>query len=512
MLTENKLLLLAQKCVRQGWSVAPAERDKAKGGWTFRGKFAPHDLKELEVLFSTPWVKGVAVATGSSSEVLALVCSEEGEEELDKIGVVPETPTLTTKDEVIYLFKRPKDKHLVFKRSISKDLKIIADTSVILKKNDKWEEDPDLVPLAEIPDWLLPHMVIGPPVLAAPSARVLVEEKKEEQDKPKQTTSALAPIEMGELLDRKIPPLDWLIEDILTVGGIGIVSGPGKNFKTWVFLEAALKVAAGGALFGKFKTKKGRVMLIDEESGENRLHRRLKILGGDVHPQLRGEVIVSSWKNFKVDNPKHMEELKTFVLEKNIKLVLFDSLVRIHSKQENVAEEMAKVFAPFKELMAEGVSILIAHHHRKQSMFSRGGASQSLRGSSDIFNAVDSQLAVEADIIAGKLKVSQEKQRDQEELKPFEVRILKNGDQLGFEYVGEIDEPQLARELARSQILEILALSQNPLSVGEIVEAVEGAGESIVREVLKELIKEDLIEEKRGPHGKKLYSLKKPRP
>ena len=95
-------------------------------------------------------------------------------------------------------------------------------------------------------------------------------------------------------------------------------------------------VALGKSLFGEFKTKKGAVLIIDEESGVEEIIRRIKLM--EFRRKL--PIYVFSQRSIKVDNQNNLNKIINLIKEKNISLVIFDPFVAIHSKIENSAEEM----------------------------------------------------------------------------------------------------------------------------------------------------------------------------
>ena len=79
----------------------------------------------------------------------------------------------------------------------------------------------------------------------------------------------------AEMLSRPEPKLEWLIENIWVDKSRGMIAGNPGVGKTWLALEMLLSVASGGLCFGKYPTKKGAVLLIEEEASELNLSRRL---------------------------------------------------------------------------------------------------------------------------------------------------------------------------------------------------------------------------------------------
>ena len=316
-----------------------------------------------------------------------------------------------------------------------------------------------------------------------------------------------APITLAGLLAKPTKALKWLIENLIPVGSLNVLSGDPGSFKTWIILHIVLCISRGEPLFGQFATQKGRVLLVDEENREDLLKERFTLLGAKPEDT----AMISLMSNFKVDSPTDMQMLKEVVVREKINLVIFDSLVRMHTKEENDARQMASVFEPFKELMREDVAVLFTHHHRKQTMGMKYSVSQGLRGSSDILAAVDSHLGVEYDSSRKMLTLTQGKSRQAEAVQPFEVSIVKGQDSLSLQFEGDAEKSLMGKERAKEYIRSCLSLYPNGATRAELEDGTElGVGKNVFGEALKELVEEGVVEAKPGKHNKKVYSLKAP--
>ena len=260
---------------------------------------------------------------------------------------------------------------------------------------------------------------------------------------------------IGEILTHDFGPEEWTVKSLITKQGITAFSGNPGDYKTWVTIHIALCVSRNSPVFGKFPTTQGGVLIIDEEDHIRVVKGRLELLGakdGDAIHYL-------SQSGFKADNDKALQAVVDFVKEKNIKLVILDSLVRIHRQEENDATGMAKVFSSIQKIIAAGASILFTHHHRKQYGFGNSNPGQNMRGSSDILAAVDSHITVERKRDKEDcLLIKQTKSRQGEALKPFEIEILQGpSGPSGFEYAGDYDEKKAKAEEIMDVLPSVLA-------------------------------------------------------
>lgn len=308
------------------------------------------------------------------------------------------------------------------------------------------------------------------------------------------------PIPFSGLSKMNLPPLEWLIEKLITEESISILSGQPASFKTWIILHLAIQMAKGEPLFGKFATKKSNVLIIDEESGLRRLKTRLAFLTRDEYLPI---YFVSS-EDFKLTK-KSVYEIISFCEEKDIKVVMFDSLVRMHTANENEAAAMAGVGELLKQIKNKGISILLTHHHRKQIS---GNPAQDMRGSSDIFALLDCHLAVsEKERV---LTIMQTKLRDEDEAKPFEIAVKREDGSTRFEYIGETEPEKIKRNRVSDLVLVMLGEAEVPLSTKEILEKTREilpCGDSTLKTVLAQLVENEEIFKGRGKGNTNFYSL-----
>ena len=97
------------------------------------------------------------------------------------------------------------------------------------------------------------------------------------------------------------------------------------------------------------------------------------------------------------------------------RLVIMDSLIRMHRGDENDAGEMAKFFASLTKLRQEfSCAFLITHHLRKRTQATRLNniSRDRLRGSSDISAYADTVIGI--DRVEDRLVLGQLKNRDGE--------------------------------------------------------------------------------------------------
>ena len=163
--------------------------------------------------------------------------------------------------------------------------------------------------------------------------------------------------------DRFSEENSWLVENIVPVGQAGLVVAPSKSFKSSVTLNMAIAVAQGKE-FARLKTKKSNVLIIANEDTPHVLHQRLN--GYD--DMVEGLNFLTGGL-FRLDNSDHMNSLYAYILQNNIKLVVFDNLkdmlstpdtLNDMSKMNDVLNNITKL-----KLIFEDVTFMLVAHARK---------------------------------------------------------------------------------------------------------------------------------------------------
>jgi KaiC/GvpD/RAD55 family RecA-like ATPase len=328
--------------------------------------------------------------------------------------------------------------------------------------------------------------------LTALEAKVKVERVRQAETKNKErgasekgtTSFKMQLLRVADILGMDFPDDEWLVEHLIPLPSVIALSGVSGHGKTWVTIHIAQCVANGLPVFGKFSSKAARVLIINEEDYPKHLKKRFQSLGVTE----KDGITYLSLVGFKADNPKQIDEIIALINEEGFKLVIIDSMIRIHDQDENDARGMAKVSRGLRQLAKGGVAVLFTHHHRKQDASKPNNATQSLRGSSDIQAGVENHFMLERKEDEDVLVFRQPKSRNAEALKPFEVRILKSHNEIiGFEYIGDHDEKKTKAATAKEAIVELLK-NEGIKSRPQILEALKqrGIGERAIDDGIHE--------------------------
>lgn len=245
---------------------------------------------------------------------------------------------------------------------------------------------------------------------------------------------------------------EWLVKDLIPFPSMTALSGNPGNFKTWLTIVLAQSIAEGKPFLEQYPVRQGAVLIVDEEDYIKHIQKRLQLL--NVSKEL--PIFYLSQESIKIDESDGYNSLLKIIADHKITLVILDSLVRMHTREENDAKQMAFVMGQFMQLIKNNVSVLFTHHHRKQAAWGPNNASQSLRGSSDILAAVDCHLTVEKIKAENTLIVRQEKLRTATAINPFNVTIESQTESMRFAYAGTHDNKKTKTEEAKEAITQLL--------------------------------------------------------
>ncbi len=280
-----------------------------------------------------------------------------------------------------------------------------------------------------------------------------------------------------------LPPVDPVVKGLINRGDLVIPYGESGSKKTYSMISLAVCVA-NGKKWLDFETYKTRVLIIDEESGERRLSRRLA-------ESIRGEVcgedtdlLFVSLANFKLDDANDAAILQALIEECQAGLVIIDALADIMDGDENSKQDTQPVFSALRKIAdSTNAAIIVIHHSNKTGGY---------RGSSAIKGAVELMIEVKSEDGSPFVSFRTVKMRDIE-AKTWTARAVWTDDQFYLSAVekGEGQKPLLDK--AERYVIRYLAEHPGAL-VSEIMDAAdtttaEGARRAVYRLAEKEYVR-----------------------
>lgn len=268
-------------------------------------------------------------------------------------------------------------------------------------------------------------------------------------------------ISLSALMALEDKGIDWLVEHLIPMDSASILGGYAGQGKSWMLMDLALAVSRGLRWLGRFPTRQGRVLYVDEESGIKLLRRRLgKLINGRGLDSTRDGIEFAVQKGLCLADKQSLDLLRATIDRTEPIVVIIDSLIRVHGGEENSATDTAKIFAQVKRIIRDfGCSVLFADHHKKPGI---GSVSQDLllRGTSEKVAFVDTLLSIarKNDVLV----VEHSKSRFEQPVPPFVIEIEDiTPEKTVIQAVGNAEEIQ-----QQSREAEALAFLQNVLADG----------------------------------------------
>lgn len=202
-----------------------------------------------------------------------------------------------------------------------------------------------------------------------------------------------------------LPEIKNIVEGLITESSVVIFYGDAGSGKSMIAMCLGVCTAAGSS-FLRHETHPRAVLYVDEENGRIRfLHRLAKILKGvECGPEIPFFGICQAGFNLQDDLDRAL--LVDLIQEKNIGLVILDSLADFTNGDENSKQDTQPVFSALRKIAeTTGAAFVILHHSNKTGGY---------RGSTAIKGAVDLMVLVEKDSTGTGISFTTEKNRDGE--------------------------------------------------------------------------------------------------
>ena len=90
-------------------------------------------------------------------------------------------------------------------------------------------------------------------------------------------------VSFADIITHDLPPIDWLVTDLIANQDRVVVYGEFGSLKSWLLLDLALAITSGQPWLGQFTVPQPKkVLYVDEEMNERTLRRRVKQLGAGI--------------------------------------------------------------------------------------------------------------------------------------------------------------------------------------------------------------------------------------
>ena len=286
-----------------------------------------------------------------------------------------------------------------------------------------------------------------------------------EDENPDSGLDALSPesrfsfLTMEELM-AATDEVTWVVDDMLTTGGLSILVSKPKLGKTTLVQGLALAVARGEPWLDR-DVSQGKVLYFALEDQLVVVRHHFRAMGMGDKPMEPIELFIES------PLPKDaIEALEAAIKERQPKLVIIDPIFRLKQiKSESAYAEVTWFFKPLTDMARKyGVHIVCVHHAGKGE---REDGDEAL-GSTAIYGAVDCQLILKPNGDSGRTLAT--KQRHGPDMPPT---LLKFNAETQNISLGETAADIVAAQI-KADICALLDESPTPLNTEEIYKAVQG--------------------------------------
>ena len=291
-----------------------------------------------------------------------------------------------------------------------------------------------------------------------------------------------------------LPTPEYAIGGVLMKGNLGLLCAYGSSLKTWAEVDLLIAKACGGEWLGRFKCEKGRVLLVDWESGEYEARRRFQAVsrGRGIDGPVDGVELLTMPDLF-MTSADFEAEVTTLALGRA--LICFDSLSAGSVDVDENDPRFAKGLQILKRVAsATGCAFLVVHHSRK-TQEGRTDDREQVRGSGAIFAACD--VVLQLFRAEDGFTVRQTKARSGKAVESFLLRVKDTPN--GGVAVSSYNEDEALESVvggtidaSKRRILLLLGTSRDLRSTAEIARRVGGRKKTVL-EAIAELEERNLI-------------------
>lgn len=271
-----------------------------------------------------------------------------------------------------------------------------------------------------------------------------------EENQGKVPPPTLDTITAADLQKKDIPPIRFLVENLIPVG-LNILASPPKYGKSWMVLALCLAVAVGGRFLGYSANKCGCLYLALEDSQRRLKSRMDKLLAGREAPA--GFHFATA--SHDMDNGL-FDELDDFLKKHpDTGLIVIDTLQRIrgaaHGKEGAYATDYREMGALKSFADKHNIAVLLVHHLRK--MEDNGDPFNRISGTNGIMGAADTTMVLTKEKRGDERTIFSVTGRD---IESNDTILLFNKDTCYWENLGDADtlaEQQAYAEYTDSPIV-----------------------------------------------------------
>lgn len=164
-----------------------------------------------------------------------------------------------------------------------------------------------------------------------------------------------------DIMHGEYPDPSYLVEKMIPDVGVGLMVGPKAAGKTQALLSIAAGVSVGGYALGGLVCTYGRVLYLQLELSERRVHERLNRMSIE---NMDNVDFAHQWPT----GPDGLAAIEAAVKQNGYSLVIIDTLAKVWTSGQDMDgyKDSYNVMGPLREVANRlGITILCGHHRRK---------------------------------------------------------------------------------------------------------------------------------------------------
>ena len=298
--------------------------------------------------------------------------------------------------------------------------------------------------------------------------------------------------------------IDWVVDDLIPIGGRAIIVARRESYKTWLALYLAECITRGVPLWDRFNTHKLKVLYIANDDPQKNFQSRVKIfnLGSEFF------VYHNALPKFTVEKTSDgFEAVKKLIADEGIGLVIVDIVRNTHDRDSNTDKDSKAVLEKFAELRESNpnLTFIFIIHPSKENTFERNYKKRNVEeavGSYYWEAAVDTVISLikqteedQSDVV--QITVTKNKQSDKK-FKPFIGITRKFNCPIEFTY-GDFIPDKLKIQAAKDAIVQFL-IDNGETQRKEIITFLDT--NDICKSRIAEIALPELVKEKKIKHTK----------
>lgn len=208
---------------------------------------------------------------------------------------------------------------------------------------------------------------------------------------------------LGELFTLEAPEIpSWYEHDILPIGGLLLLHGAYKSFKSFIGLDLMANLAMGEPWCAFEPTEEpARVAVIQFEIAWPYYKSRMQFIAKSAGRNL--PLLLSNFGTYSplvrpkltAGNTKEEDKLLTNLVENDVNIVLLDPIRRAVGEADiNAENEIRKMLSFFQRLQDEGITVVATHHDNKEGDKHGGGDPSYMTGSGALAGDPDTIVSV----------------------------------------------------------------------------------------------------------------------